>query len=620
MGTVGTTKLGTLVKEYDELIVEDYQRVYVWEDRNIKSFWEDLTELADNPHDRPHFFGTLILETKPESTTAKVVDGQQRLTTAVIVVAALRDAALNLSSAKLPSEGGHLPVDVDIEAWKFLIPGTDTSKSRFKPNRLLRKMMMTSVIAAPSVDRPSVPWGKKLEQYEKPTAITKPFRKAVRYVAELVALELEPYGSDIEKLRRIDLLLNTILERFTVLAVPTGSIDESLDIFLTLNSRGQDLKASDLVRGEILKSLSANTKSEAEIQDIHKKNLREWAVIGEQVQDHEAFLRHYLVAQSDSQITKKMVLREVERILHPEQSDGLSESSRAFEFWNSLRAAAKIYAQVLNPSFKTTTDRYLRVLNELIVSHRVLFLNVLLVEPSEKDLEEIARLAMVLGYRWMLFGMNAQILENFFRDSGRTYFKNKDAFELIQTLKHKVSEVPAIPASKWAEGQDSGVFTKATLFLHEAHEFTKVGDEEMRMKDFHLEHVAPQAPTDWWVEETGIAESLSELDEDDWSNFVSSAGNLSLLEPKLNIPASNLPMRTADECHPTNRRQWKQKKCFYQKSKMQMNADICDAARWSKETIVDRTLWVAELFEFHFSVKKQEGTSPTFAAWQNSEG
>jgi hypothetical protein len=77
----------------------DYQRGYAWQDENVLEFWSDLECIStDNPR---HFMGTLILEVAGTGNRTLVVDGQQRLTTTVLLISALADA---LSAGGLPED------------------------------------------------------------------------------------------------------------------------------------------------------------------------------------------------------------------------------------------------------------------------------------------------------------------------------------------------------------------------------------------------------------------------------------------------------------------------------------------------------------------------------------
>lgn len=79
------------------LYVPSYQRGYAWEDRQLSEFLEDLEFLGDN---KEHYTGTLVLHKEDQSATimdkegksyasCNVVDGQQRLTTVVLLLDAI---------------------------------------------------------------------------------------------------------------------------------------------------------------------------------------------------------------------------------------------------------------------------------------------------------------------------------------------------------------------------------------------------------------------------------------------------------------------------------------------------------------------------------------------------
>lgn len=73
------------------LTVPVYQRSYSWEDEQVQAFWDDLRAamLAGEP---VYFMGTVVLSGTPRSRDRTIIDGQQRLATASILLAAIRDA------------------------------------------------------------------------------------------------------------------------------------------------------------------------------------------------------------------------------------------------------------------------------------------------------------------------------------------------------------------------------------------------------------------------------------------------------------------------------------------------------------------------------------------------
>ncbi|OMH36878.1 DUF4268 domain-containing protein [Tersicoccus sp. Bi-70] len=76
-----------------------YQRVYSWRKKQLSQLWEDVAELARSRSDNPrasHFIGSLVLARSDDAGAVGinkflVVDGQQRLTTLTLLLAALRD-------------------------------------------------------------------------------------------------------------------------------------------------------------------------------------------------------------------------------------------------------------------------------------------------------------------------------------------------------------------------------------------------------------------------------------------------------------------------------------------------------------------------------------------------
>lgn len=79
-----------------------YQRVYSWGKKQLEQLWSDVAELARVLGDDPkasHFIGSLVLASSPDFGAIGVnkflvVDGQQRLTTLTLLLAALRDHLL----------------------------------------------------------------------------------------------------------------------------------------------------------------------------------------------------------------------------------------------------------------------------------------------------------------------------------------------------------------------------------------------------------------------------------------------------------------------------------------------------------------------------------------------
>jgi uncharacterized protein with ParB-like and HNH nuclease domain len=99
------TQLLTLSKIFTERLfrIPDYQRGYAWTEKHLVEFWNDVKQLEPG---RNHYIGVLTLEDVPGAICAEwdddlwivdaknyspyfVVDGQQRLTTAIVLIQAI---------------------------------------------------------------------------------------------------------------------------------------------------------------------------------------------------------------------------------------------------------------------------------------------------------------------------------------------------------------------------------------------------------------------------------------------------------------------------------------------------------------------------------------------------
>ena len=112
------TILQPVLEGTKQYIVPLFQRTYSWKSDNWKTLWDDLLSLYSSESARKHFLGALV-SMPVDMTPAGVnkfllIDGQQRITTLFLILAAIRDIAIardegNLSDqineAYLPTNG-----------------------------------------------------------------------------------------------------------------------------------------------------------------------------------------------------------------------------------------------------------------------------------------------------------------------------------------------------------------------------------------------------------------------------------------------------------------------------------------------------------------------------------
>lgn len=72
-------------------IVPDYQREYVWTDKEVHQLLEDVGEQIDAGTTREYFIGTILVSPTDQKGHYEVIDGQQRLTTFFLLLCALKN-------------------------------------------------------------------------------------------------------------------------------------------------------------------------------------------------------------------------------------------------------------------------------------------------------------------------------------------------------------------------------------------------------------------------------------------------------------------------------------------------------------------------------------------------
>ena len=150
------TNLRSILEGNKQFIVPLFQRTYSWDTKEWETLWNDLQDLYEEEHPRNHFIGSTVTipVDSPASGVAKflLIDGQQRLTTILIVLALLRDQAKSNPESTLAEEitdsflanrykkGSDywklLPTQADREPFAAIMYEQTTVRGRFLTHRL----------------------------------------------------------------------------------------------------------------------------------------------------------------------------------------------------------------------------------------------------------------------------------------------------------------------------------------------------------------------------------------------------------------------------------------------------------------------------------------------------
>ena len=84
------------LKKSSQFIIPIYQRNYSWTDKQCTQLWDDIMRTGTDERIQAHFIGSIVYVERALSTVSSqesllVIDGQQRLTTCTLLIAALAE-------------------------------------------------------------------------------------------------------------------------------------------------------------------------------------------------------------------------------------------------------------------------------------------------------------------------------------------------------------------------------------------------------------------------------------------------------------------------------------------------------------------------------------------------
>lgn len=260
-----------LAKNATSFFIPPFQRAYAWGRPEIERYFSDVSriiesELNETQTDKlEHFFGTVVIKEERSGFANKsvVVDGQQRLTTTLIFLIALRDSELDVTKQEFITQN-------------YLTNNSSTFQDKIKLKQVTKDWNAYSALVNKSNPKPGV--------------ITNAYDLLKRFIQEKRKLNPEiQFEHYITAIQRINVAVIFLDER------PHKGEDPQI-IFETLNSLGKPLTLSDLVRNFVLLNMESNKQS-----DIYEKK---WHPEIEEIlhENTSKFFRDYLQYKTASSL------------------------------------------------------------------------------------------------------------------------------------------------------------------------------------------------------------------------------------------------------------------------------------------------------------------------------
>ncbi|MDE3021709.1 MAG: DUF262 domain-containing protein [Pseudomonadota bacterium] len=220
--------------------IPSYQRPYAWTEVQAGELLSDLYDFFLKEKDDTYFLGSIVLikeEGKPDS---EVIDGQQRLTTLTILLAAI--------TSQFDDE-----LRVDFESY-IREPGRASQGLKPKPRLALRER--DRQFFADYVQ------GLRLKEMLalEPAQVDNESQRNIRRNAQLFMQRINTnFGEDTPRLVEFGSFL---VQRCFLVAVSTPSQQSAFRIFSVLNSRGLDLLPTDIIKSEVIGNIAPAKQNE----------------------------------------------------------------------------------------------------------------------------------------------------------------------------------------------------------------------------------------------------------------------------------------------------------------------------------------------------------------------
>ena len=241
---------GLFADKKSDFLIPDYQRPYAWEDAECQTLWEDIFTFAfpDNDYskfnsDNDEYFLGPIVTFKNDSGKMEIIDGQQRLTTLMLLLRAFYEKYGNMKDENSKKTRERLEKCI----WKtdeFGTPNKDALKINSEVATDNDKDEFLTILRT----------GKITDKMKSKYAFN------YQFFQEKINEFLGTYPG------YFSYLPTRILNNCFLLPIEAESQDTALRIFSTLNDRGLPLSDADIFKAQFYKYYSSKGEKDAFIK------------------------------------------------------------------------------------------------------------------------------------------------------------------------------------------------------------------------------------------------------------------------------------------------------------------------------------------------------------------
>jgi len=554
-----------------QYLVPLFQRTYSWGGKPLgekpwNDLWEDISNLfetEDNselPKMQPttHFLGSIVTiptEQMPQNMPKYLlIDGQQRLTTLSILLAAIRDMVTDpelkgkIEKHQLINEYKRgndkyklLPTQQDRPAFEAVINGDHLSKNQLKDSLIVQCYRF----------------------FEK---------------------KIKARNTEVEQ------LYQAVINQLTVVSITLNADENPHLIFESLNARGMVLTEADLIRNYFLMRVDV-----AEQENVFKNN---WQPMQDNLKENlTEFMRHYLMAMRSSFVKQDEVYLTLKQ-------DVEKSKKSVLESLKEIASFAECYHRILDPKENESESSIQQALirikrNDVTVTYPFLLK---CYQDFSKGTLSAQEFVIVLHslenflVRRAVCNVPTHGLNKLFptiyrqvepRDETKSF--SEAVADFLQSKNYPSDDEFTAAFSKFKSYADKKANTRTRLIL-ESLELSYRHKEcvDFKETELEIEHVMPQTLNEWWKHHLG----------QDWETTHNSClhaiGNLTLTAYNKTLSNGSFP----------------DKQQIFSESHFVLNRYFSELTEWKKEQIEERTQHLANLALKvwpYFGSEKQSG-------------
>lgn len=277
--------------------IPDFQRPYTWDSYQTDTFLSDLEKVAIKKN--THYFGTIVFIR--ENDHSVIIDGQQRLTTSLLLINAAYHILKNTPSKSSNYTAEHIKE-------QYLV-NTYNSNAQNREKITLRTVTTDNIVLEKIFN------GEELDNNEKANKL---FKAYIRFKVFLDAkTNIDDYIDALKKFEIVEIILD-------------ASDDNPQLIFENINSTGEPLSAGDKIRNWAL-MLNNEEARNIVYKDYWKKIENKLTRVenGKQVDYISDFFRTYLMCKQNEFVSDADTYSSFKKLLEKIKDDDI-ESIKTF--------------------------------------------------------------------------------------------------------------------------------------------------------------------------------------------------------------------------------------------------------------------------------------------------